>query len=322
LIKSALLIVGLIVEGAWSLPTQAQVVLAPSIEAPMNSPADPLSATAPPAPPPFLPLADPSLEPLAPPVRLPPVDLEEQPRPRGGWLRDVAADVAMDYRHFYSLGNLAALGAGLGVGAVMANTPTDEKIRDFWQENVRCASTDEYLEMFHAPKVLGEGTYMLPAYAGAALIGLAFEEGTVGRGFGQWGSRSLRTVGVGAPMMLALQSLTGGARPDAEMGSGWHAFGSSHGVSGHAFMGAVPLLTAAKMVDAPFWKTAFYVGSTLPGISRVNDDDHYASQVVLGWWIAYLAATAVDRTAIERQNLSIGPLPMADGVGIGLDWRH
>lgn len=255
-------------------------------------------------------------------VRLPPVDLEERPRPRSGWLREIADDVVMDYRNFYQLGNLAALGAGLGVGAAMANTATDEKIRDFWQENVRSASTDEYLEAFHAPKVLGDGTYMLPAYAGAALVGLAFEEGTFGRGLGDWGSRSLRTIGVGAPMMLALQYATGGSRPEEGIGSGWHAFQSTHGVSGHAFMGAVPLLNAAKMVESPVWKTAFYAGSTLPGLSRVNDDHHYASQVVLGWWIAYLAATAVDRTSMDRQNVSVGPIAVANGVGIGLEWRR
>lgn len=255
-------------------------------------------------------------------IRPPPVDREEESRPRARWLSDWGGDILTDYRNFYSLGNLAALGVGLGAGAAMANTPTDEKLRDFWQENVRCASTDEYLEMFHAPKVFGEGIYTLPAYGGAILVGLAFEEGTFGRGFGEWGWRSLRTVAVGCPMMLSLQYVLGASRPNAESGSDWHPFQDVHGVSGHAFMGAVPLLTAAKMVESPFWKSAFYVGSTLPGLSRINDDAHYASQVVLGWWIAFLAANAVDRTVSEHANLSIGPVPTANGVGLGLVWRR
>lgn len=40
----------------------------------------------------------------------------------------------------------------------------------------------------------------------------------------------------------------------------------------------------------------FYVGSGMAGLSRINDNHHYTSQVVLGWWIAYLAARSVNRT--------------------------
>lgn len=259
----------------------------------------------------------------SPPVlRLPPVDLQENPRPRTNWFTDLRSEVVSDYRDFYSLRSLAALGAGLGVGAVMANTSIDESIRDTWQENVRSARSDEYLEAFHEPKILGDGYYMIPAYAGVAFVGSWFEEGTVIRGIGDWGSGSLRTIGVGAPMMLALQYATGGARPGEDLGSDWNPFQHTHGVSGHAFMGAVPFLTAAKMAQSPFWKTAFYAGSVFPGLSRINDDDHYASQVVLGWWIAYLAASAVDRTNVERSNFTVGPIPTANGVAFGLQWSH
>jgi hypothetical protein len=264
----------------------------------------------------------PSESPAGPVIRLPPVDLIESPHPPGGWLHEVACDVVNDYRNFYSLGSLAALGAGVGVGAVMANTPTDEKIRDFWQENVRCASTDEYFEAFHAPKILGDGYIMFPTYAGAALIGLWSEEGSFGHSVGDWGAGSLRAIGVGGPMMLALQYVTGGARPREELGSDWKPFEHTHGVSGHAFMGAVPFLTAAKMIQSPFWKTVLYTGSVLPGLSRINDDDHYASQVVMGWWIAYLAATAVNNTNTERQNFTVGVIPTANGVAFGLQWSH
>ena len=65
------------------------------------------------------------------------------------------------------------------------------------------------------------------------------------------------------------------------------------------------------MTDDPLCKAAFYAGSTLAGLSRINDDRHYTSQVFLGWWMAYLAATAVDQT--QSGNWAIYPWPTADG---------
>jgi hypothetical protein len=76
------------------------------------------------------------------------------------------------------------------------------------------------------------------------------------------------------------------------------------------------------MTDSPLWKTAFYAGSTLPGISRINDDAHYASQAVLGWWLAYLAASAVDRTEQGHSHFRIEPLPTPDGMELGVVWER
>ena len=36
--------------------------------------------------------------------------------------------------------------------------------------------------------------------------------------------------------------------------------------------------------------------SVMPGLSRINDDQHYLSQVVLGYWLAVLSTVAVDHT--------------------------
>ena len=93
-------------------------------------------------------------------------------------------------------------------------------------------------------------------------------------------------------------------------------------MSGHAFMGAIPFLSAAKMTEDPYLKATFYVASTLPGLSRITDDDHYPSQVLLGWWIAYLAASAVDEVNISRSHVSIFPMMIPDGAGVGIEFRR
>lgn len=124
--------------------------------------------------------------------------------------------------------------------------------------------------------------------------------------------------------MLAMQYIIGASRPgETSAGSHWKPFDDTNGVSGHAFMGAVPFISAAKMTDDPFWKAGLYFASALPGLSRINDDDHYTSQVILGWWMAYLAANAIDETQLVKKNLTIQPMLFSNnGVGIGIEYHR
>ena len=51
---------------------------------------------------------------------------------------------------------------------------------------------------------------------------------------------------------------TGASRPADGQGSHWHMFNDNNGVSGHAFIGAIPFLAAAEMVErvraSPAWQ--------------------------------------------------------------------
>lgn len=232
-------------------------------------------------------------------------------------------DIFGDYGRFYSTETLLPLAAGLGIGAAIANTHADLGIRDFYQDQVRDLSTDEWSEMLHTPKILGNGAVTLPIFAAASITGRLLADQPDGGLLGEWGDRSLRTFLVGAPPMFALQYLTGGSRPnEIYEGSEWHPFTDNNGVSGHSFMGAIPFLSAAMMTDDPWLKAALYGASTMPGLSRINDDAHFASQVVLGWWLAYLAAAAVDGTQNENKSWRVVSLPARDGVMLGLEFRH
>jgi hypothetical protein len=83
-------------------------------------------------------------------------------------------------------------------------------------------------------------------------------------------------------------------------------------------------MTAAQMSDKPCIKGLFYVLSTFPAWSRVNDDSHYLSQVVLCWYLAYLSVRAVSATEGHGhlpRGLTL--FPVCDGsVGIGLLYQH
>lgn len=236
-----------------------------------------------------------------------------------GFLQDVLAD----HRNYYSPTSLVALAAGFGVGAAVANTSGDESFRDFYQENVRDTRTDEWSEAMHTPTVLGNGMLVLPVFAATAMAGEMMDEMPMMSVAGDWGEQSLRTALVGFPSMLLMQKATGASRP-AETGhdSQWRFWNDSNGVSGHSFMGAVPFITAAKMTHNPWYKAAFYAASTGAGVSRINDDRHYASQVLLGWWMAYVAADAVMQTENAAKQIALVPLETPDAAGIGVELRR
>jgi len=210
--------------------------------------------------------------------------------------------VKEDYKNFYlDTPTLIKLGAATGVAAVFANTSMDGDIRDYYQNRLRGNTTDGFATVLKVP---GDLFITVPVLLGGHL--LLPETGIAG----QWTLRSLRAIAVGAPAGLILRSATGSGRPP-DGDSRWRPFKHNDGLSAHTFIGAVPFITAAKMNDNLFLKGVFYGVSVLPGLSRINDDKHYFSQAALGWYLAYLSCSAVEKTnkTQDREVLSFVPLP-------------
>ena len=254
-------------------------------------------------------------------TRLPPVDLE---RTFGGLLTEQLAGVVSDHAQFYSAESLTWLAAGFAAGAVMANTEFDSSVvRHHYLRNVVNISNDDFYESIHQPHFLGDGRYTLPAFAIAAWSEPLIANWEYGAATSEWGQRSLRTVLVGAPAMLAAQLLTGGSRPDETTAkSRWQPLQDDNGVSGHSFMGAIPFLSAAKTTENRRLSAGLYVLSTAPAISRVNDDKHYFSQAFLGWWMAVISADAVDRSHRTGTNANWFVGPVGEGLGLGMTYEH
>jgi hypothetical protein len=220
-----------------------------------------------------------------------------------------ASIVKSDFQNFYlARENVIPLGIGLSIGAVLANTHADREIRDKYQEDIRSKGMDDAAKIF---KSYGTALVTVPLYAGAYGTGRILNSPTIET----WGGRSFRAMFVGSPALLFLQVAIGAERPPGD--SGWRPFHSSHGVSGHAFIGSVPFITAAQMSDEIYWKAAFYGLSTLTGWSRINDDDHYFSQVGLGWFLGYLSCTVVTKTdAMRQERIRFGFAPVPGGGAI------
>ncbi len=224
--------------------------------------------------------------------------------------------VVSDHRNYYDLHSFRLLASGFLVGAAIANTQLDQELHDHFQSSVGGASSDDWSEFLHADKELGNGMYTLPIFATAWAVGAFFDESPVLVTTSDWGERSLRSFLVGAPPLMLAQRLTGASRPrENDHSSQWAPFQDNNGVSGHAFMASLPFINAAKMTDNRWLKTTFYAGSLLGPLSRVNDGAHYPSQVALGWWMAYVAASAIDRTQQASGRVQFYPYAAADGYG-------
>jgi len=229
--------------------------------------------------------------------------------------------VCQDHAEFYGLDHVPEALLAVGIGAILANTSADESIRDEYQDDVRSRVTDRWATV---AKTLGEGKYVLPGLAVAWLADRLVLQHLCDSPLGDWSDGCLRAVLVGGVPMAFWQRAFGGSRPgEVDHDSRWAPFRDANGVSGHSFIGAVPFLVAAEMCDEWWWKALFFAGSTCAGWSRVNDDAHYFSQVMLGWWLAYSASRAVVATN-ERaeEGYRFVPLMLPDGTGMSVEFTR
>ena len=249
-------------------------------------------------------------------------NIDSKDRPGGNRLATLFERLWDDQKNFYSPESLTLLGGGLIVGGAMANSSIDEGIYRHFQSSVRGATSDDWFESLHASKELGSGIYILPVLATAWAAGEFFPESELVKTGGRWGERSIRGFLAGAPPLIVMQQLTGGSRPtETAESSRWHPLRDNNGISGHAFMGSLPFITAAKMTENRGYKILFYAGSAVAPLSRVNDNAHYPSQIALGWWMAYLAASAIDATNNPNARWRFYPYSTDDASGMLAEFR-
>lgn len=232
---------------------------------------------------------------------------------------EMLSDIRLDYRNFYSGRSLLWLGAGIGVAAILANTPIDQHFQNWYQDDVRSARSDN---IHNDIAWLGNGGIMLPIWLGTSFVFTPFEEYSyTAHLIGTWGRKSTRAFLVGGPMLLALQYGLGAHRPSADLDSHWHPFQDSHGASGDAWIGGITFLTLAKMTDSKLVKAAMWALALFPAWGRLDVNQHYLSQVTLGVWLAALSVEAVDITD-RSTNMFIVPSagPGNFGASFGFRW--
>jgi len=91
-----------------------------------------------------------------------------------------------------------------------------------------------------------------------------------------------------------------------------------------AFMDAVRFLAAASMVEDPVAEGSLDVCSNFVAFSRTPEDAHYPWQALLGWYLAFASAVAVNDTDQRFANIRVTKMPISlcgDGTGMGLETR-
>jgi len=246
---------------------------------------------------------------------------EEDQSARPWYERGLMEATLTDHHNYYTRSDLKFAALGLGIAATFAHTDVDEQFRDWWQTDVRSNAWDDFS---HFSKPLGDGYISIAIVGTGALVGTLADQTHWGRVTGEWGRRSIRAFAVGAPPLLLVQAATGASRPgETTAESDWVPFRDSNGASGHAFMGAIPFLVAADMTESRLWSGLWYTGSVMCAVSRVNDDDHYLSQVILGWCLAEIASEAVNLTQAKEGAMEVVPLVGGNGtVGVGVQFRR
>jgi len=220
--------------------------------------------------------------------------------------------VHSDVCRFCERDRLLRMGCVLGGCGLVANTSFDRNLQNWYQDDVRSSGSDEWAEI---ARVFGEGPYLVPVSLAAAVMGYVFETPQAVSHIGRWGQLTARAYLMGGPVVLGMQRLTGGSRPgETNQDSDWRHLKDDNGVSGHSFIGAVPFLTIAHMNhDHAAMKYAFFLLSALPAWSRINDNKHYPSQAIAGWYLAWEATDAVFDSRDEEKHVTISPL-----IGHGL----
>jgi hypothetical protein len=237
-----------------------------------------------------------------------------------GWSEETAFArfrryVGQDYRTFYSRANCGLIVLGIGAAQVTMGTGADQGISNWYQDHVDGQDADEVAEVI---KQAGTPEFVLPAYLLLGALSPLAEDVPVADVACDWGANCLRTALVGEIPMLLLQQLLGSSRPrDGDRRKvHWKPFQDNNGVSGHAFLGAIPALNAAYMADRWYWKSLFGVLSAGPAWAQLQHDAHTLSQVSLGWWLAWLSTRSVHRTNAHPGIGQIAPFVHGDAVGL------
>lgn len=226
--------------------------------------------------------------------------------------------IKKDYVNFYTPPNLYYFLGTVSIGAGFAFTHADQYIANDWQTHIRSPFTNRVSNIAVLAGYLSFALTYIAALGLNALMPSLPYSSTIGL----WATNTIRAGLVGLPLVGLFEAGLGGNRPsDPNPSSRWKLGKSGHAMSGHAFGGALPFLTAAMMTDNLALKYTLYAASTLTGLSRINGNQHYFSQVFMGWMTAYLAVSSVMRTNhqfIQNHNLAIYPIALPNGMGIGI----
>jgi membrane-associated phospholipid phosphatase len=203
---------------------------------------------------------------------------------------------------------------GLGAGGLML---LDSDLKDFVQDDLRGGFTDDLADL---TRPFGDSQVLFPMTVGGYLVGAV----TGSRRLTAASLISLQSLTIAAGLTEGIKRLAGRTRPnktddafDFEGLSGSDkSFVSGHAT--HAF--AVATVFAMEYRDSYVVPPLAYGLATLTALSRVNDNKHWTTDVVLGAGVGFLVGVLAYRLSPFRPGArgNISVLPMIDGDKKGI----
>lgn len=206
--------------------------------------------------------------------------------------------------------------AGIVLGGIAGLTQVDDNIKKYTQRHRSKTSNQvaDYVRPFGEPLLLGGGTIL--AYAGGTALGNPKLQET--------GLLALESLIIAGSLTEGIKRAAGRQRPnqtddqflfDGPGGKG-KSFPSGH--TTHAF--SVASVLAEQYDETRYVPALSYAIATLTGLSRINDNKHWASDVAFSAALGYAVGKLVVRNSPFRAGgNAVSVLPYADGNEIGLN---
>ncbi len=228
--------------------------------------------------------------------------------------RVVASPFRWDAEHWAAAGLIVA-----GVGVMML---ADEPFRDFWQDDVRGDTTDDFADF---GDTVGDFYTLLPAVGVGFVAGAALDD----RKLQAASLEAVQALAITAGFVKALKYGTGRRRPNDSPDSAFEFDGpglsgdNKSFVSGHAaYSFTVASVFASAYDDNVYVAGLAYGLAGLSAMSRVNDDKHWLSDVVVGAAIGIILGKLVHHTSPFRpgpnQRVSVRPYHRSGETGVQL----
>ena len=227
--------------------------------------------------------------------------------------RVASAPARWERADWLEAGAVAGVAGGLYAGA------------DVWGQHAALHNQSRVADSFaEAGRGFGNGLYTVPALGAAYLIGETMHDRRLRRA----SLDAVESFAISGLMISGIKVVAGRSRPNVGVGRGtWDgpSTGNSHYSfpSGHtqtAF--SIATTFATEYGDVPGVAPAAYALAALTGVSRIYNNQHWASDVFVGGALGYFTAKAVARAHADpdgRWSFLFVPVPR--GAGAAVAWR-
>ena len=202
-----------------------------------------------------------------------------------------------------------AVGTGFFIGL-------DEEIRDVFEDN-RSSTTDDFANLFEP---FGNGAFTVPALATVYFLS-HFHENEKAKRTALIATESFLITGLYTSI---LKYSFGRHRPRTGNSStsfdgfstnkNYNSFPSGH--TSTAF--AIATVVANQYEKTPYIKPISYGLATMTGLSRINDEKHWASDVFIGAALGYFTSKTLLRLHNNKKGQHFTIYPRADSRGGGI----